>query len=152
MSSVTTDSRVRDLLIVDDDFTQARLFELLMETLDLRHRLHHAPSGKQALDFLRNKPPYENARRVDLIILDVNLPGMDGCAVLREIKSDPELRCIPVIMFSLGFGPEDFERCYSEHANACVRKPVDYENGLRVVRQIEDFWFHTAQLPLESPA
>lgn len=140
--------RVRDLLIVDDDVTQARLFEVLIRHLGLAHKCHHAPGGPQALDFLRRKHRHQNAPRPELILLDLNMPGMDGGSVLREIKGDPDLRCIPVIVFSLGSHDEDFDRCYREYANACVRKPADYEGSLRVVRQIEQFWFHTAQLPV----
>ena len=142
------DNGSRDLLIVDDDHAQARLFELLLEKLGLPHRCHHAVSGRQALDFLHRKGAYECAPQPHLVILDVNMPGMDGYDVLRQIKSDPQLRCIPVIMFSLESCDGVFERCYSEHANACIRKPGDYESTLRVVRELEHFWFHTVHLPL----
>jgi two-component system, chemotaxis family, response regulator Rcp1 len=138
----------RDLLIVDDDEAQACLFAHLLRKSGIPHRCHHATDGPKALEFLRRKGRYENAPKPQLIILDLNMPGMDGCAVLREIKADPELHCIPVIMFSLATCHDDFDRCYSERANACIRKPDDYEGTLNVVREIERFWFHTAQLPV----
>jgi CheY-like chemotaxis protein len=137
----------RELLIVDDDEAQARLFAFSLEKLGIPHRCHFAFSGPEALEFLRRSGRYEHAPKPQLIILDVNMPGMDGCAVLREIKRDPQLRCIPVIMFSLATREDDFERCYREYANACIRKPDDYEGTLQVVREIERFWFHTVRLP-----
>jgi len=135
----------RDLLIVDDDVAQAYLFERLLKELGLATRCHYAAGGTQALDFLRRRHPYEKVPRPELIILDIHMPGTDGCAVLREIKGDPRLRCIPVIMFSLA--AEEFDACYLEQANACIRKPDDFDGTLRVVREIEQFWFHTVQLP-----
>ena len=92
----STAVRVRDLLIVDDDPIQAYLFEKVLRELGLEHRCFHAPGGNQALDFLHRIVPFENAPRPALIVLDLNMPGMDGCSVLREIKADPDLRRIPV--------------------------------------------------------
>jgi CheY-like chemotaxis protein len=138
--------RPRDLLIVDDDALQAYLFEQSLRELGFEHRCFHAPGGAQALDFLRRTSHFQNAPRPDLIILDMNMPGMDGCSVLREIKADPQLRSIPVIMFSATERDEDFDRCYHERANACIRKPKDYVDSLLVVREIERFWFQTAEL------
>jgi CheY-like chemotaxis protein len=137
----------RNLLIVDDDGNQARLFELLLADLCHEHKCHHASSGAAALAFLRRKTPHENAPRPDLIILDVHMPGEDGCDTLQIIKSDPELRCIPIIVFSASLDEADMIRSYTQHANAYVRKPLDLESSLCIVRQIESFWFHTARLP-----
>jgi CheY-like chemotaxis protein len=147
VQSASPNRRSRDLLIIDDDVAQAYLFERLLNELGLAHKCHHAADGRQALDFLRRCHPYENAPRPELIILDIHMPGIDGCAVLGEIKRDSNLRCIPVIMFSLA-GAEEIDACYCEHANAYIRKPADYEGTLHVVRQIERFWFHTVQLPV----
>jgi two-component system, chemotaxis family, response regulator Rcp1 len=139
-----SDSPIRDLLIVDDDPIQAYLFEKVLLDLGLEHRCFHAGGGSQALDFVRRKSPFEKAPRPELIILDLNMPDMDGCAVLRELKADGDLRRIPVIMFSATETDEEFARCYNENANACVRKPQDFEGIRQVVREIERFWFHTA--------
>ena len=127
---------------------QAYLFEKVLRELGLEHRCFHAPGGNQALDFLRRIVPFENAPRPALIVLDIHMPGMDGCSVLREVKADPNLRRIPVIMFSATNNDEDFARCYDESANACIRKPRDFEGSLQVVGKIERFWFHTAVLAL----
>src|SRR4051794_4761341 len=96
----TTKGRSRDLLIVDDDPNQVRLFEIMLEDLGLEHRCIHALSGQEALKILLRTPPYKDAPRPELIILDLNMPGMHGCDLLRELKRDPEFRGIPVIMFS----------------------------------------------------
>jgi two-component system, chemotaxis family, response regulator Rcp1 len=144
------DLQSRDILIVDDDSSQARLFEILLNKLGVTHRCHYAPGGREALDFLRHDGPYRDAPRPELIILDLNMPGMNGCAVLHEIKRDANLRCIPVIMFSIGAGEPELSRCYQEHANAYIQKPVDFEGSLRVVQQIEKFWFGVAALPPHS--
>ena len=141
------DADGRDLLIVDDDESQALLFDILLEKLGLPHRCHHAASGRQALELLRGEADEKKIPRPDLIILDLNMPGMDGCAVLSAIKADPKLRCIPVIMFSLGNNKNEIGHCYHQRANAYVRKPIDYESTLDVIRQIDRFWFHIATLP-----
>src|SRR4051812_14235074 len=93
--------RRRRLLVVDDDFAQAYLFEESLKELGVAHECYLAVGGKQALDFLRQNHPYENAPQPELIILDIHMPGMNGCEVLRQIKADPILHRIPVIMFSL---------------------------------------------------
>jgi CheY-like chemotaxis protein len=141
------DVQCRDLLIVDDDASQARLFEILLRKLGAPHRCHYAPGGRQALDFLRRFGPYCNVPRPELIILDLNMPGLNGCAVLHEIKNDPQLQSIPVIIFSLGTGKPEIDECYSERANAYIQKPVDLEGSMRVVQQIVRFWFGVAALP-----
>jgi CheY-like chemotaxis protein len=140
-------ARARDLLIIDDDPGQAHLFRHLLQELGLQHRCHHAASGLEGLDFLRRRKAHGNAPRPELIILDFNMPGMNGCEVLSEIKGDPDLCCIPVIMFSAGIMEQDVSRCYAELANAYVQKPRDFETSLLVVKQIEHFWFHEVSLP-----
>ena len=137
----------RNLLIVDDDVKQAKLFEHLLAELGRHHKCFHAETVSKALDFLRRQRPHENAPRPDLILLDVNMPGKDGCDTLRLIKADPNLRCIPGIMFSASVDYRDVTRCYEQHANAYIRKPLDLDTSLMVVQKIEKFWFHTARLP-----
>jgi len=143
--------KARDILIVDDDAVQMLVFRHLLQQLGCEHRCHSAENGLEALQFLRRQGAYGKAPKPELIILDLNMPGMNGCEVLVEIKRDPELRSIPVIMFSLCIDPKDVSRCYSEHANAYVQKPPDYQTTLKVVEQIERFWLQTATLPASSP-
>lgn len=140
-------ARVFDLLIVDDDPAQLRMVQTLLRELRLEHRCQCAADGQQALDLLKRKPPFEKAFRPDLILLDLNMPGMDGCEVLRQIKSDPELRIIPVVMLSSSQAMQDIDACYREHANAYIRKPTDLESNLKLLRDIDRFWADLVVLP-----
>lgn len=140
-------NRAFNLLIVDDDIGQVRLLEVLMKELNQPHRLHHVPDGTKALDFLYSRPPYELAPRPQLILLDLNMAGMNGCEVLREIKGDPELRAIPVIILSSSQSRTDIDACYGERANAYISKPSDLDSNLQLLREIDRFWMQTARLP-----
>ena len=139
--------RTFDLLIVDDDPAQLQIIRTLLRELGLEHRCQYAASGREALDFLDHKPPFEKAIRPNLILLDLNMPGMSGCEVLRQIKSDPELRVIPVVMLSSSQAIQDIDACYREHANAYIRKPTDLESNLKLLRNIDRFWAELVVLP-----
>jgi CheY-like chemotaxis protein len=143
----TRDPELRHLLIVDDDDAQARLFELLLSKLRGPYHCHHTSTGQEALDYLHGRIMHRETPRPDLILLDLNMPGMNGCDVLGRIKRDDSLRAIPVIMFSLGNNDSEIGQCYSEQANAYIRKPMDYDANIRVVEHLAQFWFRTATLP-----
>lgn len=140
-------ARVCDLLVIDDDSAQLRLLQLLLKELDLPHHFHSVTNGHAALDFLHRLPPYEWAPRPHLILLDLNLPGKSGCDVLREIKSHPDLRVIPVIVFSQSRSKADIQACYTENANAFISKPNDLDSNIKIVEAIEHFWLKSVQLP-----
>ncbi len=133
-------TRSFDLLIVDDDAAQVLLLGLLLQDMDLSHRCHHCSSGAETLDFLHRKPPFEQAPRPHLILLDLNMPGMNGCEVLRRVKSDPELRSIPVVMLTTSRSLEDVHACYSAHANAYIKKPTDLASNVAMLRHLDQFW------------
>jgi|tagenome__1003787_1003787.scaffolds.fasta_scaffold20348797_1 CheY-like chemotaxis protein len=133
-------TRTFDLLAVDDDAAQVLLLGVLLQEMDLSHRYHHCSSGAEALDFLHRRPPFENAPRPHLILLDLNMPGMSGCEVLRHVKSDPELRSIPVVMLSTSRSLDDVQACYTSHANAYIRKPTDLAGNLAMLRHLDQFW------------
>ena len=114
----------RNLPIVDDDHAHARLFELLLARLQGRYRCHHTSTGQNALDFLWRRNSYQDAPRPELIILDLNMPGIDGRTVLHRIKGDAGLRRIPAIMLSSDDDDSEIRRSYSEQANAYLRKPA----------------------------
>jgi CheY-like chemotaxis protein len=135
------------LLIVDDEPAQVRLFQLSLEYLGLTHLCHSAANGSEALAFLYRRTPYEHAPRPELIIMDLNLPGMDGCRLVSLIKSDPELRSIPVIMLSNSAHFEDVASCYSALANAYIQKPASFNSNLEIVQALDRFWFQTVTLP-----
>jgi len=127
-------------LVVDDNVDQFRLVRMLLKELKLPHDCHYARDGVQALSFLKRRPPFEAAPRPDLVLLDLNMPGMDGYEVLRYIKDDPSLRSIPAIILSCSRAPQDVNACYREHANAFVQKPMDLDDTIRVLKNIDRFW------------
>lgn len=141
--------RVFDLLIVDDDPVQLQLVQDLVRELGLLHRCHCVSDGGKALDLLRRRPPFEKAPRPDLILLDLNMPGMHGSEVLHRIKSDLELGSIPVIMLSSSEALQDVDACYREHANAYIQKPTDLESNLALLREIDRFWAELATVPCQ---
>lgn len=139
--------REREILLVDDDIHQIRLFQQLLRELGYGFPCIGVTSGPEALAFLRRQGEYREAHRPHLIVLDVNMPGMNGCEVLAEIKADPALRPIPVVMFSLDPKQSTVQHAYDEHANAWIRKPEGYDESLQAIRTIAEFWFKTASLP-----
>ena len=136
-----------DVLLVEDDEADALIIREAFEYYKIRNRLHVVTDGEAALAFLRNLPPYQDAPRPGLILLDVNLPRRDGLAVLAELKQDPALLMLPVVMLTSSHAEEDILRSYSLHANAYVSKPVDFEHFIEAIRQIDDFFLTLVRLP-----
>lgn len=99
------------------------------------------------MDFLNKKSEYKNAPRPDIILLDLNLPKKDGREVLKEIKEDKKLKCIPVVILTTSSAKEDIIKAYSNHANCYITKPVDFDQFLKVVQSIENFWLTIVKLP-----
>ncbi|HEX8275919.1 MAG TPA: response regulator [Longimicrobiaceae bacterium] len=141
------ESRSIEVLLVEDNPGDVRLMREAFWEVDVRHCLHTASDGVEAIDFLRRRDGYARAPRPDLIVLDLNLPRKDGREVLAEIKADARLRHIPVVVLSSSTAAEDVAGAYDLHANCYVSKPVDFEQFVGVVRSIETFWFNTARLP-----
>ncbi|MFG3439048.1 response regulator [Nonomuraea sp. NPDC047897] len=136
-----------EVLLVEDDQGDILLTREAFELNKLRNRLHVVNDGEQAMTFLRRQDAHKDAPRPDLILLDLNLPRMDGMEVLREIKDDPDLRTIPVVILTTSEAEEDILQGYRLHANAYVAKPVDFDAFIRVVRQIDDFFVSVVKLP-----
>ncbi|MFB9323843.1 response regulator [Cryptosporangium minutisporangium] len=113
----------------------------------LRNSLHVVNNGVDALLFLRKEGEFSSAPTPDLVLLDLNLPRMDGREVLAEIKADEALRRIPVVVLTTSEAEEDVLRSYNLHANAYVTKPVDFEQFVKVVRQVDDFFLTVVRLP-----
>ncbi|MEW5928838.1 MAG: response regulator [Gemmatimonadota bacterium] len=141
------ESRSIEVLLVEDNPGDVRLMREAFWEVDVRHCLHTASDGVEAIDFLRRRDGYARAPRPDLIVLDLNLPRKDGREVLAEIKADDRLRHIPVVVLSSSTAAEDVAGAYDLHANCYVSKPVDFDEFVNVVRSIETFWFNTARLP-----
>ena len=142
-------SRPVEILLVEDNPGDVRLTREALREGKVRNNLHVAADGVEALHFLRKEGRFADAVRPDLILLDLNLPKKDGREVLEDIKSDPDLRYIPVVVLTSSQAEQDILRAYDLHANCYVTKPVDLEQFIHVVRSIEDFWFTIVKLPPE---
>ncbi len=144
-----TSSRPVEILLVEDNPGDVRLTREALAEGKVRNNLYVAPDGVEALRFLRREEEHAEAVRPDLILLDLNLPKMDGREVLEVIKADPDLRHIPVVVLTSSQAEQDIVRAYDLHANCYVTKPVDLDQFIHVVRSIEDFWFTIVKLPPE---
>jgi CheY-like chemotaxis protein len=136
-----------DVLLVDDDPGDTLMIREAFEHNKVRNELASVADGVQAMQYLRREGEYENAQRPNLILLDLNLPRKDGREVLAEVKGDPELAMIPVVVLTTSHAEEDVLRSYQLHANAYVTKPVDFERFIEVVRQIDEFFVTVVKLP-----
>jgi two-component system, chemotaxis family, response regulator Rcp1 len=138
-----------EILLVEDSVADVRLTVEALKEAKVRNAIHVAYDGESAIEFLRRP----GQRRPDLILLDLNLPGMDGREVLAEIKGDPELAIIPVVVLTTSRAEEDILRTYQLHGNCFITKPVDLNQFIRVVQSIEAFWFTIVRLaPNEETA
>jgi CheY-like chemotaxis protein len=136
-----------EVLLVEDDAGDELMTREAFEDNKIRNTLHVVRDGQEALDFLYRRGPYEQAPRPDLILLDLNLPKYDGRQVLETIKTDPELALIPVVVLTTSSAEEDILRSYKLHANAYVTKPVDLDQFITAVRQIDEFFVTVVRLP-----
>jgi two-component system response regulator len=141
------EGRPIEILLVEDDPGDVLITTEALEQSKLATTLHTVENGEQAVSYLRREGEYADAVRPDLVLLDLNLPRRDGREVLADIKADPDLRRIPVVVLTTSSAEEDVVRSYDLHANAYVTKPVDFDNFVRVVRQVDDFFFTVVRLP-----
>ncbi|MCX7898280.1 MAG: response regulator [Rhodocyclaceae bacterium] len=138
---------VAQFLLVEDNPGDVRLTQEALKESKLRNHLSVVGDGEEALAFLRRKPPYENAPRPDVILLDLNLPKKNGREVLAEIKADPDLRRIPVVVITSSEAEQDILMSYDLHVNCYVTKPVDLDQFIKVVRSVSEFWLTIVRLP-----
>jgi CheY-like chemotaxis protein len=139
-----------DILIVEDNGGDLRLIREVLNESKISNQIFAVRDGEEALDFLFRRGKYSNASTPDLIILDLNLPKIDGREVLAEIKVDPELKKIPVVVMTMSQSDEDILKVYSLHANCFVTKPIDLDQFIKVVKSIEDFWLTIVKLPSKN--
>ncbi len=139
-----------EILLVEDNPGDVRLTREAMRDAKVRNIMRIVTDGVEALAFLRRQGQYADAPRPDVILLDLNLPKKDGREVLAEIKADPNLRRIPVVILTTSEAEEDILKAYDLHANAYVAKPVDLDRFITVVKSIEDFWLEIVKLPPEG--
>ena len=136
-----------EILLVEDNPGDVRLTIEALRESKVENTVHLAKDGVEAIAFLRQEEDYEDAPRPGLILLDLNLPRMDGREVLAAIKQDPDLRRIPVVVLTTSKADEDIIRSYDLNANCYITKPVDLDQFVRVVQSIEEFWFSIVKLP-----
>ena len=136
-----------EILLVEDNPGDVRLTKEALIELKVRHNLHVVTDGEAALEFLFQRDRYGKAVRPDLILLDLNLPRRNGREVLEQIKQDPDLKLIPVLVLTTSGSPVDVRAAYSLHANSYIVKPRDLDKFWEVASAIEEFWLRTATLP-----
>jgi len=138
-----------EILLVEDSPSDAQLAIEALHSAKIANHLSHVEDGVDALQFLRREGPYREVPRPDLILLDLNLPRKDGREVLEEMKEDPKLKQIPVVVLTTSRAEQDVLRSYALHANCYITKPVDFNQFIEVVRSIEHFWLAVVTLPKE---
>ena len=148
---MTGDVQPLCVLLVEDDAADVALMENAFADHEVTSDLHHVPDGAEALAFLRRDAAYADAPRPDLILLDLNMPRVDGRQVLGHIKADDNLKGIPVVVFTTSSTDSDVISSYGAHANAYVTKPIELDEFERVLSEIREFWGHTATLPKTGP-
>jgi chemotaxis family two-component system response regulator Rcp1 len=136
-----------DLLLVEDNPGDVRLTKVALKDAKLKINMHVVGDGMEAMAFLHKQGKYASSPRPDLIMLDLNLPKKDGRQVLAEIKEDPDLKRIPVVIVTTSKAEEDILKTYNLHANCYVTKPLDLDQFIAVVQSIEQFWLTIVKLP-----
>jgi chemotaxis family two-component system response regulator Rcp1 len=138
-----------EILLVEDNPGDVRLTQEALKDSKILNRLSIVGDGMEAMAFLRKEGKYTEVHRPDLILLDLNLPKKDGREVLKEIKEDPVLRRIPVVILTTSHSEQDVIKTYDLHANCYITKPIDLNQFVNVVKSIENFWFSIVKLPPE---
>lgn len=136
-----------DILLVEDNPGDIRLTQEAFKEGKVFNNLHVVNDGEEAVEFLYQRGKYKDVPRPDLILLDLNLPKLDGRAVLAEIKADTDLRRIPVVILTTSKAEEDILRTYDLHANCYITKPIELEEFINIVHNIENFWLSIVKLP-----
>ena len=142
-----SESRPIEILLVEDSPSDAALTIEALKEGKVANRLNHVEDGVEAMSFLRRQGKYAKATRPDLIMLDLNLPKKDGREVLAELKNDPDLKLIPIIVLTTSRSDKDVLQSYQLNANCYITKPVDFPHFIEVVKSIEQFWLTVVTLP-----
>ena len=136
-----------EILLVEDNEGDVGLVEEVFQEAKIMNNLNIAEDGEEAMLFLRKEGKFSNVSNPDIILLDLNLPGKDGREVLKEIKEDNELKRIPVVILTTSKAEEDILKSYNLHANSYITKPVDFDQFIKVIKSIENFWLDIVKLP-----
>lgn len=141
-----------EILLVEDNPGDARLAKEALKDSKLLNNIHHVVDGEQAIDFLRKQGDFQDAVRPDIVLLDLNLPRKDGREVLADIKNDPDLQTIPVVVLTTSEAEQDILQSYKLHANCYITKPVDLDKFLQIIDSMQDFWLSIVRLPSHAAA
>ena len=152
MSTQTQPDRVKpawlvQILLVEDSPGDVELTRQALADAKVANTVHVVEDGEAAIDFVHQRGAHSDAPRPDLVLLDLNLPKKDGREVLTDLKGDPDLHSIPVVVLTTSAADSDVLRSYDEHVNSYIRKPVRFEEFMRVIRSIDDYWFGIVSLP-----
>jgi two-component system, chemotaxis family, response regulator Rcp1 len=139
-----------EILLVEDSASDVALIKVTLRNSQVPHNLHVVRNGVEAINFLYKRGKYADVPRPDIILLDLNLPKKNGREVLAEVKVDSELNTIPIVILTTSSDPEDILRSYQLHANCYLTKPVDLDQFVRTIGQIDAFWLQTVQLPSKT--
>jgi two-component system, chemotaxis family, response regulator Rcp1 len=142
--------KVVEILLVEDSPGDVRLTVEALKEAKVSNNLSVVQDGVEAMAFLQQKGAYKDAARPDIILLDLNLPRKDGREVLAEIKEDPKLKQIPVVVLTTSRSEQDILKAYDLHANCYITKPVDFKQFMTVVKSIENFWLTVVKLPVNG--
>ena len=145
--TVETDDKCKTILLVEDNIGDIRLIQEVLKDSSVFQEILTVRDGMDAMAFLYRKGEYQDAPRPDLIVLDLNLPKKDGREVLAEIKNDPNLKRIPVVVLTTSRNEDDIVRSYDLHANCYITKSRNLKDLFRIVKGIEEFWLTTVTLP-----
>jgi CheY-like chemotaxis protein len=145
--AIRSRARPIEILLVEDNPADIRLTIEGLKEAKIANNIHAVTNGDAALDFLHRRGAHAAAPRPDIILLDLNLPGIDGRTVLKTIKEDGRLKIIPVVIITSSEAEADIIKSYEAHANCFISKPIDFAGFLHVVRSIENFWFTVVRLP-----
>ncbi|MGZ7096115.1 MAG: response regulator [Methanobacterium sp.] len=136
-----------NILLVEDNPADARLIEEVFKDTNVGNRIFVVKDGVEAMDFLNHQNKFSDAPRPEIILLDLNLPRKDGREVLKEVKENDELKSIPIVILTTSSAKEDVIKTYHNHANCYITKPVDFDQFMKVITAIEDFWLRVVKLP-----
>lgn len=138
-----------NILLVEDSPGDVRLIQEALKESKVLNEIYVVEDGLEAMSFLRREDKYPSVPRPDLILLDLNMPKKDGREVLAEIKADDELKRIPVVILTISLDEEDVFKTYNLHANCYITKPIGFDQFMKVVKSIEDFWLTIVKLPIK---
>jgi two-component system, chemotaxis family, response regulator Rcp1 len=144
------EAKIVDILLVEDNPGDIRLTQEILKESKIHNNLNIVMDGVEAMEYLRKEGAYKDATRPDIILLDLNLPKMNGKEVLAEVKTDPDLKRIPVVVLTTSVAEQDILRTYDLYANCYITKPIDLDQFITVVKLIEDFWLTIVKLPLNN--